>query len=220
MHAGSGFSNVSVDSTDPTNAVRGKNIAYLNNLLIDMNAVPLPAGANGEGGLWRLFGPGNAAAPGGMANVTIDHNTGFGDTRFLNCDGTDINAPGFVMTNNLVNHGLFGAKCSGVGIGTASLNQSFPGNIFNTDVLVNIAVSGGTTALWPQNNQTCTSTNATCFPTDFITAGMVDYNNCNLGNFDPAKCALNPTSPYHNGGNDGKDIGADITRLPLTGVRP
>jgi hypothetical protein len=49
---------------------------------------------------------------------------------------------------------------------------------------------------------------------------MVDFANCDAGVFDPSKCALNVTSAYHNAGNDGKDVGVDVTKLPLTGVKP
>jgi hypothetical protein len=231
LHSGSAFSNIAVDSSEVSGPLRSQNIAYINNLVIDMNSQPLtsPNGANGEGGDWRIFGdPGLSPVDGlpgrGTANVTIDHNTGLGDTRFMNCNGGERNFPGFVMTNNLLNFGspsstvgAVGFKCSGTGFGTGSLQSVFPGFVFSTNVIANNLLSP---ASWPGANQTCSASNATCFPSDFVAAGMIDFSNCDAGLFDPSKCALNVTSPYHAAASDGKDIGVDITKLPLTGVRP
>jgi hypothetical protein len=49
---------------------------------------------------------------------------------------------------------------------------------------------------------------------------FVDYHGGNSG-FNPGNYALQPSSPLHNAGSDGKDVGADIGTLlsKIAGVR-
>jgi hypothetical protein len=60
------------------------------------------------------------------------------------------------------------------------------------------ALIGGT-GIWPAGNY---------LPASATTVKFTSYNNANGGNY-----KLLSTSPYHNVGTDGKDLGADISAV-------
>ena len=61
----------------------------------------------------------------------------------------------------------------------------------------NVLIAG--TGAWPAGN---------FFPASPAAVRFVDYNNGNGGNY-----TLLNTSPYHNAGTDGKDLGADVSAV-------
>jgi hypothetical protein len=202
LHVGGGVFMTAVDNADPL--VRGKDVALINNVVLDANNLPLsqaPFGANGKGYAIEVSD--------GVPNVTIDHNSGFATQALLfsdNPSGTS-RTTGLLMRLNLFGHTSFGLFCNGVGEGAPALNTcTVPPSpdFFSFNVLI-----GASSSLYPSSNTSCTLTGATCYPVDQISAGITDPNNCNAGTFDFTKCALQTTSPYSAGGLDGGDLGAN-----------
>ena len=126
----------------------------------------------------------------GPANIVVDHNTLLHDGKILDIDTTPV--PGFVYTNNLSKHNRYGVKGESRGVGTATLAAVFPGYVFRGNVL-----AGGSASLYPSGN---------FFPT--VSELMASFLNASAGDY-----ALTGTSAFNNAGTDGKDIGADITRV-------
>jgi hypothetical protein len=138
------------------------------------------------GGSGRLF-----MAFRGIEDLVIDHNTGLQEGSVIFAAG----APhtGFVYSNNLAPHNEFGVHGAGTLPGTHTLDTYFPGSIFEKNVLVGV---NPFVSFYPPDN---------FFPASLIDVGFVDLAG---GNF-----RLSTSSPYKNGGTDGKDIGADIDAL-------
>jgi hypothetical protein len=121
-------------------------------------------------------------------HVVFDHNTGFPVNRFfyLGDAGT---APNNQITNNISNYAVYGLYGVGTDYGTASLNAYLqPTYVYNDNVFINsTGISPG--YIWPSGTFWSTTT----------TAGFTNYSG---GNFQ-----LLSSSPYHNAGTDGRDIG-------------
>lgn len=141
------------------------------------------SGAN-WGGNGRLFQILNSAK-----NVTFSHNTGLPDGAILMAD--EKSSPGLVFENNLSASGLYGFIGSGAGIGMPTLSQYFPGYAFNANALI-----GASAGSYPGGN---------FFPATTNDVGFTDVAN---GNY-----ALTSSSPYHNTGTDGTDIGVNVAGL-------
>jgi hypothetical protein len=206
LHVGSGFNISAIDNNESGFPIRGKNIALLNNVILDANDQPLsqnPFGAAGSGRLFQLLD--------GVPNVTVEHNTGFPAQAIVFADLT--NSPTrpniIMMRHNLFSRAQFGVFCSGIGEGTPALTLcAVPPSpsFFSFNVLI-----GGPASFYPSSNATCSFSGAGCYPADSAAAGILDPSNCSSGNFDYTQCALNPSRSYQAGGQDGKDLGADIT---------
>jgi hypothetical protein len=151
-----------------------KRILIANNLFQDIDG-------RRWGGSGRLFQLLN-----GAADVVIDHNTAFqsGDVIFVEGAAN----VGFVYTNNLTPHNLYGLSGTGTGSPALTLSTYFPGALFARNVLV-----GGKPLSYPPNN--------------FFPASMGDVLFTDLagGNY-----RLQPASPYKNAATDGKDVGIDV----------
>jgi hypothetical protein len=206
LHVGSGVNIAGIDNNESGFPIRGKNIALLNNVILDANDQPLsqnPFGAAGSGRLFQLQD--------GVPNVTIEHNTGFPAQAIVFADLT--NSPTrpntIMMRHNLFSRAQFGVFCSGIGEGTPALTLcAVPPSpsFFSFNVLI-----GGPASFYPSSNATCSLSGAGCYPADSAAAGILDPSNCSTGSFDFTRCALNPSSSYRAAGQDGKDLGADIT---------
>ena len=124
-------------------------------------------------------------------NVQIDHNTAFQTYNIVTADGSP--HTGFVYTNNLTPHNDYGILGSGFGVGNSTLNYYFPSSVFSKNVLV-----AGPSSSYPAGN---------FFPSGMNEIGFVDYAG---GNY-----RLSSSSPYKNGGTDGRDIGADMDAIQV-----
>jgi hypothetical protein len=108
-------------------------VAVENNVFADVDAPRW--GDNG-----RLFQASN------VEDLTITHNTGFVRGMLLS-----IEPPGcqrLTFTDNLVSHGAYGVKSSGVGVGTPSLLAVAPNYTFSGNIIVG---GGGRDTYPPQN---------------------------------------------------------------------
>ena len=165
-------------------------------ILIKDNLFDDVNGAAWGGGAGRLFQPLSDTA-----NVTIDHNTGFQTGDAIGADGAA--STGFVYTSNLTPNNQYGVGGTGTyGNPILTLSTFFPGAIFRRNIL-----QGGSASSYPADN---------FFP---ATMAAVAFTDLAAGNY-----KLLASSPYHNAGLDGKDVGADFDALnaatlnTLTGI--
>jgi hypothetical protein len=119
-------------------------------------------------------------------DLTIDHNTMFPDNRALAL-GDSSTSPNIQFTNNLSNHATYGIFGSGSSPGTASLSLYITGLTYNDNAF--ITATGSPAGTYPAG-------------TFWNTQAGVQFTN-----FSGANYQILSTSPYHNGGTDGKDVG-------------
>jgi hypothetical protein len=126
----------------------------------------------------------------GADDITINHNTAFQTGEIIRASGLP-NA-GFTYINNLTPHNLYGVGGDNYyGDPMGALATYFPGAVFRRNVL-----QGGDPANYPPDN---------FFPATMADVQFVDQA---AGNY-----RLMPTSPYHNAGTDGRDVGVDMDAL-------
>src|SRR5437868_1750927 len=125
----------------------------------------------------------------GFYNVTLDHNTSFQKYNTYTLYGEQ--SLGYISTNNLTIENPWGIFGDGGYIGTAALTQYTPSYVFSKNLMVSASSSAN-----PAGN---------FYPSAVSNVGFVDFAG---GNY-----ALSPSSPYHNAGTDGKDVGVDFVQL-------
>ena len=138
----------------------------------------------------RWGGPGALfVAYDGIADLVIEHNTGFQDGAVIYADGAPHSR--FVYRDNIAPHNAYGVSGAGTEPGTQTLDRYFPGYVLTRNALV-----GGSPSAYPGDN---------FFPLSVSEVGFEDFAG---GNY-----RLSASSPYKNGGTDGKDPGADFGAL-------
>ena len=173
---------------DPGGLVR--NFTITNNLFEDINT----------SGSWGANVP-NIYLTQGPKNVTIDHNTFLNAYTTVETDSSNSTYPAtnFRFTNNIANHSLYGFRStSGTGDPTFSLYYNDDPTNAPGRITKNALVAGP--------NGYKYTTRLTYFPANQAAVGFTDPANHNY--------TLLPSSPYHNAGTDGKDLGADTSLLP------
>lgn len=137
----------------------------------------------------------------GIGNISVNHNTELitQPTKWFAVVGA-LNGPipNWTYTNNIVsiNPGL--AIINGASTGCAgnkTTNAARVAACFSPYAINHNVLIGGS-GTWPAGNY---------LPASPTAARFVNYNNANGGDY-----RLLSTSPYHNAGTDGKDLGADI----------
>ena len=131
----------------------------------------------------------------GPVDVTVDHNTVFASTAFMEAE----NAAGdpmtyrFTFTNNIV------VSPSGlIGSGTSSARDTL-NTYFSNWTLTKNAVTSGPASAFPAGNY---------FP---ASEADIHFSNSAAGDY-----SLAASSPYRGVGTDGRDLGADMTLVPGT----
>lgn len=186
---------VDISGSDPDHPSQtSARIIVHDNLFEDINR----ANWGGDGRLFLMVnaGPGNPLGLLPPTDDTLDHNTGFQSSNALTVGDALLDTiPNFVFTNNIAAYNVNGINGGGVGNGLAGIRAFFPTSVtFVDNVLV------GPPSGIPAYPAT------TFFPASFDPGvGFVDFAG---GDFQ-----LAPTSPFHNAGTDGKDIGADVSAL-------
>jgi hypothetical protein len=125
-------------------------------------------------------------------DVTIDHNTTFSDGKGL-IMGDSGHVINFQFTNNLITYGTYAMFGSGVTPGTGVLSAFSSNYTYGKNVFIKNA--GAQSGVYPLGTLWGTLSGAQFTG---ITGTYPNYS----GNFQ-----LLSTSPYHNAGTDGKDIG-------------
>lgn len=137
----------------------------------------------------------------GNGNISVNHNTELITQPikwFAAVGAVDGPIPNWTYTNNIVsiNAGLavFNAGSTGC-TDNKTTNAAKLAACFSPFSMTHNALIGGS-GTWPAGNY---------LPATPAAVQFVNYNNANGGNY-----TLLSTSPYHNKGTDGKDLGADI----------
>jgi hypothetical protein len=148
--------------------------------------------------LWLDIGfPGGSGAgnfvqtTAGPTDLTAEHNTSMSIGKILTLSGAP--GTGLIFRNNITPHNTYGVLGDASGSGTASLQKFFPTSYTFTK---NVIITNPFPNNYPAGNFNAANVAAVGF-TD-IAAG--DYS-------------LLDTSPYHNAGTDGADIGIDWIKL-------
>jgi hypothetical protein len=172
-----------------------------NNLMLDISCTAQGAG------IGELFMLSTEDSPYLMHDIVIDHNTGFNDPATSGCvgygsalltisqdNGYTNHMTNLQLTNNIANYGATGIVGQGLAQGTPALATYAPGYSYNQNVFINTT---GTSSGFTFPSGTFYSTLAG------VSFTSISGTNPNLtGNFQ-----LLNSSPYHNAGTDGKDLG-------------
>src|SRR5262245_23438571 len=177
-HSGGGF-NISGPDNEAGASLPSQRILIKNNLIYDIDGqrwtgVAEPA----DGEFLQIVG--------GPLNITVDHNTVFQSGSIIMAGYAP--SVGFVFSNNITPHNLYGVIGSNHGSGADTIAFYFPGSVFLRNVIV-----GGQGINYPANNFMLTSLSQV----GFVNPAEGDYR-------------LGATSPYRNAGTDGKDIGCQL----------
>ena len=166
-------------SDDNNHSLTAARVLLQNNLYNDISQ----ANWGGRGWAFELSTSTATISP---HDITIDHNSSFPDQTFLVL-GDSGTAQNTRITNNISDYAVYGIFGGGVGSGAAALSTFAPGYMYNDIVFINS--SGIRMGAYPSGTLWSTQTNA-----QFTNFASADYQ-------------LLSTSPYHNAGTDGKDIG-------------
>jgi len=201
-HVGAGFQIANALSDNGTAALDGQRYSIHDVVIDDIDGV-------------KYDGPSefaqvsvDAGAP-LLQNVTINHVTAFPSSiLFIIGDmvATSTAMKNFVFTNNIVNAGTYPvwstgggtANCASYDQPLTTFNACFSPYSFARNAVVGSSSSYPPT-LWPSAN---------FFPASASAVQFVNYNNGIGGNYQ-----LMTTSPYHNAGSDGQDLGANVIAI-------
>jgi len=185
-HVGCGFNILGSDDLHPSQTTA--RILIENNLVYDVDGTTYLT----NGKLVQITTP--TAHPAAQ-DIVFNHNTilhTLPGNSFLAVGDTDPVCNNCQFTNSIVTYALYGLFGSGIGQGNVAIAQYLPNFVFANNVII----GGGTAGTYPATN---------FFPAALTDVGFVDYLNDNY--------TLTSSSPYHNGGTDGKDIGVDMAQL-------
>ncbi len=198
-HVGAG---ISLSGADQTQSNRSSRIMISNNLFDDINGPSF--------GDQNIFGPndGTFLKIGVPRDVIVTHNSIFQSGPVTWAYGV---TDSFVYTHNLSHSfistgGYQGIYGPGQSQGNNTIQEYFPditdaNQHFHQNVLI-----GGNEARYSNFN----STSENYFPPDALAVGFEDYAGASL---DYHGYALSLSSPYYKAGDDGEDIGVNLTEL-------
>jgi hypothetical protein len=192
-HATRGIEMHGIDIESGTPSQLTKRVRVANNLWLDIG-YPMTSGyGNGEG-----IGLAYYSDAGVIDDLTVEHNTWFhGGDIFSPGDHGTIKGLGLIWRNNIHPHNAYGVKGSNAGVGTSTLDLYFSGYVYTKNVMI----TNPDPELYPTGNFNAANLAAVGFTnvTDLLGTG--------------SNYSLLPTSPYHNAGTDGTDIGVNWMTL-------
>jgi hypothetical protein len=174
-HSSGGVSILGYDNNHPSQQTRG--ITIKGNVFDDIDGQKW----GGNGYFLQFVGE--------PRDVVVDHNTVVQDHAggILTADGGPI--LGFVFTNNLIRHGVYGFKGSGSGTGNDTIRAYFPASQVTSNV-----IAEGDSSKYPSGNL---FPSLGQFKSQFRSFASGDYH-------------LVPNSPWLRAGSDGAALGADF----------
>lgn len=199
-HVASGLQIANVLSDNGGGAADGGRYSIHDLTIDDIN----PVLYNGGGHLAEIMSVAGTAL---LQNVSMNHITAFptrGVFSIGNTTGTKV--PNFTLDNSIVTAGTYPiwstgggtANCAYYDVPLTTFNACFSPYSFLDNALI-ASPSSYSPSAWPAGN---------AFPASVSTVQFVSYNNGIGGNYQ-----LLSTSPYHNAGTDGKDLGADVATI-------
>ncbi|HSY91272.1 MAG TPA: putative Ig domain-containing protein [Candidatus Binatus sp.] len=142
-----------------------------------------------------------------LQNVAVNHVTAFTTSGMLNVGGQlSPRMANVTFTNNIFYAGQYPVWSTGGGVTNCAyydkpvttLDACFGTHSFGRNAVI-ASPSAFPPTVWPSGN---------FFPATSSALQFVNYSNANGGNYH-----LLSTSPYHNAGTDGKDLGADVSTI-------
>lgn len=216
-HSGAGMSLANAPSDNGGLATEGDRYSIHDDVFDDISASKYA----GNGVLFQVFNQFNTNV-GVLNSITIKHITGFpdsGGTGKIISLGNDTSNPamfGFTFANNIIGQNPYPiwstggtTNCAISDVPLTALNACFPGGYtFNFNAVIAVNQSNFPPSKWPAGN---------FFPSTVAAVQFANFNGGNGGDY-----TLLSSSPYHNAGSDGKDLGADIATLnqKIAGVGP
>lgn len=205
-HVGAGLQ-IANDLSAGAPALDGQRYSIHDITIDDMNAVKY-AGSGNFAEIMRV----SPNVP-QLQNVSINHVTAFAPTNMFMVGGTTTDLmPNFIFNNSIFLAGTYpiwstggSTDCANYDKPLTTFNDCFSTYSFAKNAMI-ATPSAYPASLWPAGN---------FFPATASTVQFVNYNNAIGGNYQ-----LLSTSPYHNAGTDGKDLGADVATIvsETTGV--
>jgi hypothetical protein len=191
----------------PYYSIQTKRILIQDNVLDQIGA---PLAGDRRGFYLQNIASPNSAINGGIAGITVEHNTLRDPTAAIYLG--DSQSPqnrheNVAIRNNILDrthYGVFGSA----GEGTPAFNTY---TVYTPGTLTRTVLIGAQGSLYPA--QTCSPGGTTCYPATVDNVGFVDWQ---AGDY--RLCGSNTPpcsgpSPYKNAGTDGKDLGADIAAV-------
>ena len=141
-----------------------------------------------------------------LQNLSINHVTAFA-TGLLSVSGaTSPKMSNFTLTNSILSVGIYpiwaasgkSTDCAAYDVPIETFADCFTSSAFTNNAFIG-ATSSFPPASWPSGN---------FFPATASTLQFIGYNSGVDGNYQ-----LSTSSPYHNAGTDGKDLGADVSTI-------
>jgi hypothetical protein len=141
-----------------------------------------------------------------IANLSIDHVTAFAKNLLTVSGDTRPRMSNFSLTNSILSVGIYPVwsatgsptDCAVLDIPVKTFNSCFDGYSFENNALIG-TTSSFPPSKWPSGN---------FFPTTAGAVQFASYQEGKGGNY-----LLMSTSPYRNAATDGKDLGADVSKI-------
>jgi hypothetical protein len=155
---------------------------------------------NGAGNLIQMLNGSSSCTLSPPANITINHLTGVqnGKTGNFGDNYSNNQMPDVVIENSIFTEGSYGWLGTNEGEGNGTFAAYFSSLVFTANVQ-----EGGSEGSFNQYS-------GNYFPSSWLTLAFTDQTDCLGGTYSLAACALQSSSPYHEAGTDGMDLGANI----------
>jgi hypothetical protein len=203
QHSSSGFNFSGADSASPCGDGSGPSLPASHILISNVLARDINSGSeylNGGGSLIQMLNGSSSCTTAPPAYISINHLTGFqnGKTGNFGDNNSSDPMPDVSIHNSIFTEGTYGWLGSDEAEGNGTFGAYFSSMVFTANVQE--GGSAGSYSNYSGND----------FPSSWSTLEFTDQTDCLGGTYSLAACALQSSSPYHNAGTDGMDLGANI----------
>jgi hypothetical protein len=206
QHSGGAFNISGADSSSPCGDGSGPSLPATHIQISHVLARDISNGAEymqGAGAMFQLLNGTTSCTISPPANITINHLTGIqsGKTGNFGDNYSNDPMPYVVIENSIFAEGSYGWLGSDEGEGNGTFGAYFSSLVFTANVQ-----EGGSAGSYSNYS-------GNYYPTSWSTLGFTDQTDCLGGTYSLAACTLQSSSPYHDAGTDGMDLGANIGAL-------